>query len=153
MITTREKLNMFFRRIHLYFSPIKTYILKPKNCTFSQLIIQSRNYKVTLSVIIWRLWRIKYVTLCGDKKFQLEEQNAVIIFQKTIMFPTCDVFCWTYSCKNSSGLSFHRIPAANAANDCDRDGYRTFIVQLPYEKMKTFCWFDSYRKKLLLTRP
>ena len=56
----------------------------------------------------------KNVSYCGDEKFQLEEWNTKIIFQRAIMIATCDAFGCTYSCKNIPGLSFHRIPGANA---------------------------------------
>ena len=34
------------------------------------------------------------------------------------------------------------------ANDFDRDGCRTFIMQFPCHKMKTFCLLKSFRKKI-----
>ena len=51
-----------------------------------------------------------------DKKFQLEGRFTVVIFQRVIMVTTCAAFGCTNSRKNSPGLSFHRIPAANAEN-------------------------------------
>ena len=51
-----------------------------------------------------------------DKKFQLEERNTVVIFQRVLMLATCAAFGCTNSRKNSSGLTFNRIHAANAQN-------------------------------------
>ena len=56
------------------------------------------------------------MTSCRDKRFQLEERNTIVIFQRVIMVATCAAFGCTNSRKNSPGLSFHRIPAANAEN-------------------------------------
>ena len=50
-----------------------------------------------------------------DEKFQLEEQNTVLLFQRAIMVANSNAFGCAYSCKNISGLSFH-IPAANTQN-------------------------------------
>ena len=36
------------------------------------------------------------------------------------------------------------------ANNFDRDRCRTFIVQFPCRKVKSFCLFESFQKKLLL---
>ena len=59
-----------------------------------------------------------------DKKFQLEERSTGVIFQRVIMVATCAAFVCTNSRKNSPGLSFNRIPTANAETDYfDRDGY------------------------------
>ena len=83
---------------------------------FSQLIPIHRTYEGTFSLNIWRLWRKKHVTYCGDKKFQLVECNTVIIFQRAIIIAACDAFGCTYSCKNSPGLRFQGISVGNFQN-------------------------------------
>ena len=86
------------------------------------------------------LWQTKYVKLCGDEKFQLEERNTIIIFQRTIMVATCDAFGCTYFCKKYPRVEFFTgfLPQMLKSSDFDRDRCRTFIVQLPWQKMKTF---------------
>ena len=52
IISTREELNIFFGRIHLYFLPIrnKSIFFKLQKCIFSQLILRNGTFEVIFSV-------------------------------------------------------------------------------------------------------
>ena len=71
----------------------------------------------------------------GDEKFQLKERNAVIIFQTAIIAETCETYGCTYSCRIN--FFIESLLEMLKANDFNRNGCRSFIVQFPCQKMKT----------------
>ena len=156
MISTREELNIFFWRIHFYFPPTgnKSLFFWTTKMYIFLTYFAKRNFRSHFLREFLIAFGNKICYVCRDEKFQLEEWNTVIIFQRVIMVATCDVFGCTYSCKNILDWVFHRIPAAMLKeNDFDRDGCGTFIVQFLCRKMKTFVCSNHFGVKLLLARP
>ena len=93
------------------------------------------------------------MTSCRDKRFQLEERNTIVIFQRVIMVATCAAFGCTNSRKNSPGLIFHRIPAANAENKLLRQRYIQNIHRAdPLPKDETFYVCANHFKKYCFHR-
>ena len=79
---------------------------------------------------------------------------SLVIFQRVIMVATCDVFGCTNSRKDSSGLSLHRIPAANAENKLLQERWIQNIHRpdpLPKnmpKDMKTFIFVRTISKQI-----
>ena len=125
---------------------IKVSFFKPPKCIFSQLISWNRTFEVTLSVNFWSLWQTKYVTMWGWEISTWRTEHSNYLPKSHY---GCNLRCiWLYVLlQKYPRVEFFKGPLLQMlkANDFNRDGCRTFIVQLPCWKMKTslFAWIIS----------
>ena len=77
-------------------------------------------------------------------EIQLEERNIVIISQRAIMVATMHLAVRTLAKKKQKKTQLQMVKT----NDFDKDGYRTFIVQSPYRKKKTFLFVQIISEKI-----
>ena len=87
----------------------------------------------------------------GIRNFNLKNgTNPVVTFQRVTMVGTCAAFGCTNSRKNSPGLSFHRIPAANTENKSLRQRWIQNIHRADpsCQRMKTFMFVRTISKKI-----
>ena len=141
-MSTREELNIFFGRIHLYFPPIR------KKSLFFQTIqmyvfpayFAKRNF--------WSHFLCKFLKALANKMCDVMRVLEISTWrtEHSNHLPKshhgCNLWCiWLY-------VLLQKYPRIEffigyllqmlKANDFNRDGCRTFIVQFTCRKMKTF---------------
>ena len=90
----------------------------------------------------------KMCDVSEDEKFQLEERNTVVIFERAFVVATYDAFSCMYP--RVEFLIGSLLPILKA-NDFNRDGCRTLIIQFPCRKMKSFLFAQIISEKIAST--
>ena len=141
IISTREELSIFFERIHTYFPPIRnkslffwtimyifpTYFTKWNfQSHFLCKFLKALAIKVCDVMWVWEIstWRTEHSSYLPKSRHSCN-LRCIWLYILLLKCPRIEFFI---------GYLLQMLKA----NDFNRDGCRTFIVQFPCWKMKTF---------------